>query len=475
MVNIPSVGWVIAAAAAAIFVLDMLTPLGIAVPMLYVIPILLTWLVPGSRITAVIAGCSLFLIVLGRVLSPGEVTISPGEVTIAVEADRAIASVLLLVVASLLFIQKQSVRQVAAMQEARDQSEERLRLFINYAPVALAMFDRDWRYLALSRRWMTDYGITGDVIGRSHDEVFSEMPEQWKEAHQRGLAGEIVRAEEDRFVRATGVEQWLRWEVRPWRVNDGQVGGTVIFTEDISRRKRDEEELRRQQERLEDLASRLLKAQEEERRRIARDLHDDITQRMVALTIDLQNLSCGASPSDSTHAARVRQLSTRAEELTTDLQCMAHRLHPSLLEHVGLEAAVCELVDEFEERTGLKTDVTVRDIPSDFPLDYATCIYRVLQESLQNIWKHAAATSVAVCLVRTGRGVGLCVHDDGRGFTPSHHGTDRKGLGLTSMEERVRALLGTFRVRTKPGDGTEIHAWVPLTSQNTEELVREGI
>ena len=464
--NIPSVGWIIAAAA-AIFVLDVFTPLGIAVPMLYVVPILLTWLVPGSRIIALIAGCSLFLTVLGIVLSSG-------EVTIAVTADRAIVSALLLVVASLLFIQKQSARQVAAMQEARDESEERLRLFINYAPAALAMFDRDLRYLALSRRWMSDYGITGDVIGRSHYEVFSEIPDRWKDVHQRGLAGEIVRVEEDHFVRATGAEQWLCWEMRPWRVNDGQVGGIVIFTEDISQRKRDEEELRRQRARLEDLASRLLMAQEEERRRIARDLHDDITQRLVALTIDLQKLSCGTSESDSTHVVRVRQLATLAEELATDLQGLVHQLHPSILEHAGLEAAVCELVDEFEERTGLKTDVIVRDIPVDLPLDYATCIYRVLQESLQNIRKHAAATSVGVRLVRTGRGMGLCVHDDGCGFKPSYNNADRKGLGLTSMEERVRALLGTFRVRTKPGGGTEIHAWVPLEPKNASELVMEG-
>jgi len=263
-------------------------------------------------------------------------------------------------------------------------------------------------------------------------------------------------------VRPNGAEQWLRWEVRPWRVNDSQVGGIVIFTEDISQRKRDEEELRRQRTRLEDLASRLLMAQEEERRRIARDLHDDITQRMAGLTIDLQNLSCGVSESDSPHVARVRQLSILAEKVTTDLQFLTHQLHPSLLEHAGLEAAACELVDEFEERTGLQTDVTVRDIPADFPLDYATCIYRVLQESLENVRKHAAATSVVVRLVRTARGVGLCVQDDGRGFTLSHNRSDPKGLGLTSMEERVRALSGTFRVRTTSGGGTEIHAWVPL-------------
>ena len=465
--NTSSVGWITAAAAAAIFVIDVFTPHGVAVPMLYVIPILLTWLIPGFWITAVVTGCSLLLTTLG-------ILVSPGEPTIGDEAERAITSALLLVVAGLLLVQKQSARQIGMMQQARDESEERLRLFINYAPVALAMFDRDMHYLALSRRWMADYGIAGDVIGQSFYGLFPENTKRWKVALRRGLAGEIVRAEEDRFVGATGVEQWLRWEVRPWRMNDGQVGGIVIFTEDISQRKRDEAELCGQRERLEALASRLLVAQEEERRRIARDLHDDVTQRMAALTIDLQNLSCEASEPDSTQAARVRHLGALAEKVTTDLQGLVHQLHPSLLEHAGLEAACGELVDEFEERTGLKTEVTVRNVPADLALDHATCFYRVLQESLQNIKKHAEATSVVVCLTRTRRGLGLCVRDDGRGFIPSINGAGTKGLGLTSMEERVRALRGTFRVRTKHGDGTEVHAWVPLEPENASEPVKGG-
>ena len=463
--NTSSVGWIIAAAAAAIFVFDVFTPLGIAVPMLYVIPILLTSLVPGFGITIVMAGASLLLTMVGVVLSPGEPTIGD-------EADRTITSALLLVVSGLLLIQKRSVRQIGVMQQARDESEERLRLFINYAPVALAMFDANMHYLALSRRWMADYGIVGDVVGQPFSGLFPEQTKRWNTAVRRGLAGDIVRVKEDRFVGATGAEQWLRWEVRPWRLNNGQVGGIVIFTEDISQRKRDEEELSLQRERLEALASKLLIAQEEERRRIARDLHDDITQRMAALTIDLQNLSVGVPESDSTKMARVSHLGVFAEKLTTDLQSLVHQLHPSLLEHAGLEAAAYELLDEFEERTGLNTEITVRNIPANLPLDYATCFYRVLQESLQNVRKHAEATSVVVRLTKTRRGMGLCVHDNGRGFTPSINGAEQKGLGLTSMEERVRALLGTFRVRTKHGDGTEVHAWVPLETQNPSELAR---
>jgi PAS domain S-box-containing protein len=120
-------------------------------------------------------------------------------------------------------------------------SQERLQLLFEHAPVALAMFDRGMRYLAASRRWMEDYRL-GDqaVFGRTYYDLFPEIPARWSDAHRRGLAGEVVRAEVDRFERPDGSEQWLRWEVRPWYLADGAVGGIVIFTEDITDRKRHE-------------------------------------------------------------------------------------------------------------------------------------------------------------------------------------------------------------------------------------------
>ena len=136
-------------------------------------------------------------------------------------------------------------------EHALKESEERLRLFIEHAPAALAMFDRDMRYLAVSHRWMIDYDLNrGDIIGRSHYELFPEIPERWREVHLRGLEGEVVRVEEDSFERLDGSTQWLRWEVRPWYAVDGAVGGVVIFTEDITERRRAEEELRTTSERF---------------------------------------------------------------------------------------------------------------------------------------------------------------------------------------------------------------------------------
>jgi PAS domain S-box-containing protein len=130
------------------------------------------------------------------------------------------------------------------MAEGVIESEERLRIFIEHASTALAMFDREMRYLQVSRRWMTDYGLgNGDLRGVSHYEIFPEVSERWKQAHRRGLAGEVVSEEGERFQRANGIEQWLRWEIRPWYTPRGEIGGIVIFTEDITARKHAENQV----------------------------------------------------------------------------------------------------------------------------------------------------------------------------------------------------------------------------------------
>ncbi|MDE1943226.1 MAG: PAS domain S-box protein, partial [Betaproteobacteria bacterium] len=134
-------------------------------------------------------------------------------------------------------------RQNIIEQDLRE-SERRLQLFIEHAPAALAMFDRQMRYLAVSQRWLEDYDLGGEqVLGRSHYEVFPEIPERWKTLHRQGLKGEVLYSDDDRFERSDGSLQRLRWEIRPWYANDGTVGGIVIFSEDITARKMTEDAL----------------------------------------------------------------------------------------------------------------------------------------------------------------------------------------------------------------------------------------
>lgn len=122
-----------------------------------------------------------------------------------------------------------------------DNSEALLRVFIDQASVPIAMLDREMRYVAASRRWLSDYGLGGRSIrGLSHYDLFPDIPERWRDIHQRALNGEIVSCDEDRFDRADGKTEWQRWEVRPWYTSEGQ-GGFTIFSEDITARIRERE------------------------------------------------------------------------------------------------------------------------------------------------------------------------------------------------------------------------------------------
>lgn len=150
-----------------------------------------------------------------------------------------------------------ALRDVTERRRAEMELRERgelLRAFIEHAPIALAMFDRDMRYLAISRRWRTDYGLgDGEIIGRSHYEIFPTIPYRWKMIHARALRGERMQADEDRFEQADGSVLWLSWEIWPWHSADGAIGGLVLVTEDITQRKLLQDALRKASQEAEDL------------------------------------------------------------------------------------------------------------------------------------------------------------------------------------------------------------------------------
>src|SRR6201981_443875 len=194
------------------------------------------------------------------------------------------------------------VAQAASLQ-AR---EELLRVFVKNVPAAVAMLDRDMRYLQVSDRWCSDNSVeASELLGRSR-ELSPEMPDRWKEVNRRALQGETLRADEDRWE-SGGRTRWARWEVRPWRAADGTVGGILILAEDITRRKEMEDT-------LSGMTRKLIESQEQERARIGRELHDDINQRLAMLSLQLERLQ--EKPSEV--GIRVQELRNQTTELSKD-------------------------------------------------------------------------------------------------------------------------------------------------------------
>ena len=209
---------------------------------------------------------------------------------------------------------------------------------------------------------------------------------------------------------------------------------------------------------IQTLAGRLITAQEAERRRIARELHDGLSQRLTALSLTLSRLGRLPPSASADLPAELHRLEARAADLVGDMRRVSHELHPGVLEHIGLIAALDGYCSEVEKAQGLAVSFQADDLGA-VPADLALCLYRATQEALGNIVKHAAAQSVRVRLVRDGRDGILTIDDDGRGFDPANA---RSGLGLISLEERVRLVGGQLAITTAHGRGTEVRIVVPL-------------
>ena len=333
-------------------------------------------------------------------------------------------------------------------------NEELLKIFVKNVPAAVAMLDREMRYVQVSDRWCTDY-LPGreQILGRSHYELFPDLPERWKEVHRRCLEGEILRADDDRWDGQDG-PHWARWEVRPWKTADGTVGGILIFAEDITRRKQMEEA-------LSGMSRKLIEAQEQERARIARELHDDVSQRLAVVTVEIEQLRRDPSKIRS----RLQELQEQVGNISNDIQALSHDLHPSKLEYLGVPGGMRSWCREFAERQKLEIDFR-HDVRNSLPTEIGICLYRVLQEALHNAAKHSGVKRIEVQLHEGSSEIDLIVRDSGRGFDVAAV-EQGKGLGLTSMRERVRLVNGTIAIESKPMAGTTIRVRIPFHSHES--------
>jgi len=220
-------------------------------------------------------------------------------------------------------------------------------------------------------------------------------------------------------------------------------------------------QLRLVTERHRQLSGMLIHAEEQERHRIASELHDDFSQRLAVLALGLENVDEGIPASFNDVHQQLRKLLHSTNELGSDLHTLSRRLYSSTLESLGLVPAVAALCKEFSAQHDIKVDFISNEISRSVPLDTALCAFRVVQEGLRNSKRHSEAVEAWVELRKSGNRLLVTVRDEGCGFHvkgPHRH----EGIGLRSMEERVRSVGGEFQISSSPGRGTEIRAWVPL-------------
>jgi two-component system sensor histidine kinase UhpB len=317
------------------------------------------------------------------------------------------------------------------------------------------------------------------LIGYRDDEIRNHLDDWGSHVHPED--GEAVMAAAQNYLegRAPAFEVEHRMVCKDGTVCWFLARGALIVGDDAVRRivgtdtditelKRTEEALRRTDEalrdshaRIEDLAGRLIVAQEEERKHVARELHDDLNQQVAALALGISRLKQELPDAAAGIHEQLAGLWRATELLSERIRKVSHELHSIVLQHVGLSAALTSYCDEFSDREGIAVTLHVRGAVDAVTPEAALCLYRVAQESLRNIARHSRARSAMVELSATNGTVELRITDRGVGFDPGE-AREGRGLGLLSIEERVKLLNGSLELSARPGAGTELKARIPL-------------
>jgi PAS domain S-box-containing protein len=311
----------------------------------------------------------------------------------------------------------------------------------------------DARYVDVNDTFEEQTGWTRqDVIGRTPEDIHlwenpddrTSMLDQLRATgHVRDLEFR-VRRKDGNIITALGSAELIEVHGEPCALS---------VAANITERKLAEEALA-------GVSRKLVEAQEAERTHIARELHDDISQRIALLALNLQSLRRALPASEIGAGKEIDDAHEQVTNLGTDVQALSHRLHSSGLEYVGLKAAVTGFCRELSERQSLKIQLRVENLPETLSHETSLCLFRVLQEAVHNALKYSGMGECDVSLTGTSTEIQLIVHDSGAGFDPST--VNGHGLGLTSMRERLRLVRGQLSIESRPQRGTTIRASVPV-------------
>jgi PAS domain S-box-containing protein len=339
------------------------------------------------------------------------------------------------------------------------ESEQRLRL----ATQAGKMYAFEWNVASDTIVRSGDVagvlGSTGETELKRHQLRESIHPDDWGQftTSMRETSPENPDVQMSyRWLRPDGSVAWLEKTAQAFFDEQGRMVRMVGMVTDVTNRKEAETA-------LSNINRRLIEAQEQERTRIGRELHDDVNQRLAMLAVELEQLQNNPSEVEN----RVRKLLNETNEISNDVEALSHELHSSKLQYLGVVAGMKSWCKEFAERQKMEIDFR-SDVATVLPFEIGICLFRVLQEALHNIVKHSGVKCVDVRLTEHSNQIHLRVSDSGKGFDVEST-MQGKGLGLTSMRERVRLVNGTIAIDSKPMGGTTIEVRVPLESQQASQ------
>jgi PAS domain S-box-containing protein len=382
-------------------------------------------------------------------------------------------------------VRREAARRESELRAEVRQAQEQAAAILESITDGFVALDSEWRFTHVNAEAERINGMRReDQVGKTQWDLFPATRGTVLEREWRRAVAEQVAVEFEFYY-----EPWDSWfQNKAYPTKDG---GLSVFYRDITARKRSEDALQRYHAELEqrvrdrtrelsrtnarlqrqsakrkqveeartELLRRLVHAQEKEHRRIARELHDDLTQRLAVLAIDagaLEHLP-GCLPDI---AGRARDMREQLAALSESVHSLSRQLHPSILDDLGLVDALRSECLSLGQRDGLEVKYHARDVPTDLPRDVALSVYRVAQEALRNVVRHGRCSNASVRLVANERELVLCVRDRGVGFDVARQG--RTGLGLESMRERVRLINGHVAIRSRQGEGTKITLHVPL-------------
>ena len=348
------------------------------------------------------------------------------------------------------------VRRRRAERSLRE-SEQRLSLATAAGNLGVWIWDIARNEVWATPNWRQHFGFAPDTPV-DYEAVFQRIHPDDRERVDRAVQAAVKhRAEyvdEFRVILPDGAQRWIAARGRLEAAGETEGIRMLGASVDITERKRAEAAAH-------DLSRRLISVQEAERARLARELHDDITQRLARLAIDISRTELGTAEASPVQTAReVREGLVRLSE---DVHSLSYRLHPAMLEDLGLAAALQVESERFGERLSIRTEVALQEVPESLPEGPALCLFRVAQEALRNVARHAQASVVRLTVRVVDGGLQLAVEDNGRGFDPVLH-RDRPSLGLASMRERVQLFGGELDIESTPGHGTTILAWLPINT-----------